>query len=352
MAGKKWSRKERAALRKALDQGRTISDILEDPKLLRGRTRDSIAQQIRRHRWADPEKSRRCREVEHMTDEQHDFFVQFIRRHGEAPIEQLAISWNNWAHSRSWPKVTPGRVLYWIEKLHIPHSRSDAWQSQFSRNKRKKRRAEELIERLGELERRKELERLSRLDEVRRLRREDRSLAYQKCGRCKNRWLLHDHFFSHVPRTFALEGEFLTGFQTQYCQFCRITDDWTLHLLRAHGKDVSHIVAERRRFQRQGLDLLWEKLRKEYVETCLDLIGRRKNPRLRSCIRCEDVWLIETPYFRRNPRPGSFRGLCTFCDGWYDREIDRCKRDGRDPGPLRKERHHYLELARKAHRFG
>ena len=345
----KWSQRELSVLHRLRKSGMSVQTIVDSRKYLKRRSYDSIAQQCRRQKWVNPEQSAACKKAKRFTDDAHEMFVKFLRNHGEAPYEQLIMSWNHSASLRDWPQLTPARLSYWLKKLGIDHSWGKSFRSNYSVQRRKKKRAEQFVESCAELERRALLEVEARKLEAARLRSRSRRVKTQRCGHCENEWPLNEKFFAHIPNVFALEGERLSGFQIEYCRFCRLRDDWTLRLFRAHGKDVTHILEERRTALRGGLELVWEDLRKKYLVKARAIFRTRRYVRTRECIRCGELWPLERPYFRVSRRT-TLRSLCVFCDGWYERQIDRVARDGKSAAALRKERSHYLALARQLSR--
>ncbi len=349
MPGTRWKPKELQALESLRRAGVGVIDIVNDPEVLPGRTLDAIAQMVRRKRWADPEASKRCREVEKLEGEAHRIFVKFLRDHGAAPIEQLVLAWNKWAREREWPTVSPSRVIYWLGKLNIPHSRGQAWCSKFAKKKRNEKKAERFVDREAELKRRIELELIAVTAEA-----QQRRGRQQKCGHCRNSWPIHEDFFAHLPRTFAFGGMALTGFQFEFCKFCQRTTDWRLLLYRAYGKETQHLVSMRRDQLRKGLDAAHDEIMKAELAKCRKRIYGKGRPPTRVCIRCATTWPLERKYFRPNRglADGSptFRAICAFCDDMYARRIDRLRRDGADPEPLIRERHYFLELARRRSR--
>jgi hypothetical protein len=356
MPGKDWSDKELEMLLNARNQGLSNTKILV---ILPGRTRDGIAQIVRRKGWSDKKLSDKMKSVVPFNQEQHGVFVKFLKKHSMAPFEQIAESWNHTAIPLKWPTVSFGQVSYWIDKLNLPHERSDAWSSDWSKRKRRESRKVVYQQKFREFEREVESEHEKWFELAKKKLKNKKSdkttIDSNSCACCNNLWPLSEEFFTYLPNSFSFSSKRLRDFQTGFCKFC----DWRirkeLSLKRAFKINVSNILETRRDSRRVGFDRAFEKII-EAAKLSRDQRFKSAKRKLhtRTCIRCTETWELNRKFFRENrgtsDGKATFRALCTFCDHYYETAIDRRKRDKLTYRDLVNERNNYLAEARKQER--
>lgn len=238
--------------------------------------------------------------------------------------------------------------------MGFERSQQEVYQSDIAKRARHRRRQTRFERKLEEFDLRWSLVLTERIEQADAFRRRYKTVEEQLCSCCGISWPLSKVFFSRLPRSFTYGGRSLDGFQTEFCKFCSDITTARLILYRYYNRSVRQIIAMRLAQRRAGLDKAVERL----VEKARRVRDRqlRRNPKLvtRECVRCRDYWPLNKQHFRPNRGTAdgepTFRVLCVFCDGYYERNIDRCKRDGRSPRALRRERANYLAQARAAER--
>ena len=344
MPGHHWSRRQLAALKKLRRAGVSVTQIVTD-KLLNGRRRsaDSIRQQLKRQGWVDPAASQRAKNRVEFNGEQHAIFVKYLRQYSTAPVEQLSRTWNNWASERNWPKAELSTVWYWIEKLKLPHSRKDTFQSDWAKKKRKERTRLHFISRMESFEVECELE-LAALKQTAKSK-DFRKLKTECCGCCGNRWPLVNKFFSRLPAIHGIGGVTIDELQTEFCQYCDWMFSKKIALLRYYKADFFEFVAKRKEQRRKGIDKAFERQLEAARKDCAKHKGER-----RPCIRCKIKWPLDNSHFHPNRGKSdgqpTYRALCVFCDHHFNVQIDRLRRDKKSYEHVIAERDELLFQAR------
>jgi hypothetical protein len=341
-----WSERELSILKMQRDKGISVPDIVANPKVLKRRTKDSIVQQLKRQGWVDKEASERSRNRETLSPEAHTAFVGFLRAHSGEPFERLVSSWNEWAEARSWAKIAPSTIQYWLNKLKLPHSRKAVLDSEYSKDKRKRKRDAQYDEMHQKLERRIAIALEATAQKSESVAASQRKLETCACGLCGNKWPLTTAFFNYLPNSFSYGGNRLKLFQIEYCRFCYRTDDWRLAFFNAWNLSTTLLRETRKAQRRKGLDRAWENCIDRFRHQRDQLVARNRFCTQKQCVRCRELWPEKEPYYHANPArsngSASFRSLCAFCDDWYLRTIDRRTRDGLDSRELKAERYEYL----------
>ena len=356
MAGKKWTRKELAQLKRHRKLGKTTREIYLNKRLLRGRSLHAIQQQCRRNAWVDKEASEACKKGREngLSPAQTKEVCRLIRSNPKAPLHLYESTWNAWALKNDAPTITKGIAYYWLRKMGFKRSQREVYQSDIAKKERLRRRRIRFERKLEEFELQWELVLGDRLEQADIFRRRHTTVEDQVCSCCDKVWPLSKVFFSRLPSSFTFGGRKLQGFQTEFCRFCSELTTARLALYRYYNRSVLQILAMRLAQRRAGLDQAVELL-VEKAQLARDRRFRRyPNTDVRECIRCEECWPLDKRHFRPNrgtaDGEATFRALCVFCDGYFERNIDRCKRDGRSPRLLRAERAKYLAQARDAER--
>ncbi len=355
MPGEKWSDKELEILLNAKLSGLSGAEIR---RLLPGRSIHSIAQVVRRNNWADQRLSKKMKEAIQLNGPRHQLFVEFLKKNSTAPIEQITNSWNSWATAQGLPTINASRVGYWIGKLGLPHSRSEVWQSNYAKKKRRSKREVVYQEKFKEFEAAVSIELKRRKDlqakKIARLKKQglDQQVERTTCECCQNTWLLEKTFFSKLPISFSFQGKRLNEFQTGFCLFCSWRVRNELLLKRAFDIDVMTLIDNRKHYRRVGFDRAFEKvIEQAKLKRDRALENGLSPDKLQTCPRCLDSWERNKKNFRPNPKKAngksSLRGICTYCDHYFETAIDRRIRDNQSYQDLLDQRAKYLKLARQ-----
>ncbi len=356
MPGKRWTKKELAQLKRHRKLGKSVLEIYENPRLLRGKSRDAIQQQCRRNGWVDKEASESCRKGKENTlsPSQTRRLCDLIRSNPLAPLHLYESTWNAWALEHSVPTITKGIAYYLLCKMGFERSQQEVYQSDIARNSRSKRRKERFEQKVEEFELQWSLILAQRVVEANVFRRRHRRVAEHVCSGCENSWPLSKVFFNRLPASFTFGGRTLTGFQTEFCKYCSDYVKAELVLYRFYNRGVRHIVNRRLEQRRAGLDLAVENLIEEAREARDRRLDRFPHLETRECIRCGECWELNKKHFRPNrgtaDGEATYRALCVFCDGYFERMIDRAKRDGVSCKSLKEERSYFLATARRQQR--
>jgi ribosomal protein L44E len=245
-------------------------------------------------------------------------------------------------------------AYYWLCKMGFKRSQQEVYQSSIAKKDRLRRRRDRFDRKLEEFELQWSLILRQRLEQAKTFRRRYKTVEDHVCSACGNSWPMSKVFFSRLPGSFTFGGRNLDGFQTEFCRFCSDSTTARLTLYRYYNRSVREILARRLAQRRIGLDLAVERLIGKAKEARDKRFRKPFNLDTRDCIRCQECWPLDKRYFRPNRGTAdgepTFRALCVFCDGYFERNIDRCKRDGRSPKALIAERTSYLAQARAEER--
>ena len=355
MAGKIWTDEERLTFIELRQRGMSVGQIVADPNLLPGRSEDSMRQLMRRLQLADPVASARAKDVVHFSNAQQKVFCEFLREHSTASLTVLTTSWNRWAEKNQCPTVTRKTFTYWFKKLRIQRPKKGPAPKGRRRSKRpvlspEERRARMFARRRKAFDEQCESRLAEFIELAEPFRQQKCAVAFVPCGCCGNEWPLEARFFARLPGIFGFDGEKVNEHQTEFCQFCDWKFTTELELLRRYKKDVAALLELRKRQRRRGIDKAFDK-QLEAARVRRDKLFKRskKLPR-QTCIRCSECWPLDKQHFRPNrgtaDGEATYRALCTYCDHYYVREIDRRHRDGLSDTTVVRDRNDFLRLAR------